>query len=68
MENIVIDGYLYKCKPGTNARIISALSNAHCASREEHENGTAYIKFNSLLEKIKSENIGEFIFNVYQTT
>lgn len=65
MELIVINGELYRCKNGTNARL-RELSNAIPHKyNAEHEHGTAGDEFNAALEEITSTTIGKYIENVY---
>ena len=67
MEKIIIDDFLYNCKEGTNQRIQDAYDKGHKATPEQHERGTAFAKFNQVLDEIKSTHKAVFIENAWKS-
>lgn len=68
MENIVINGLMYKCKNGTNDKIKELLVAAEKAPAMDHEKGTAYNLYDFYLWQIIDTKNGAFIENVYRTS
>lgn len=67
MERIIINQLLYTCKNGTNDKIRKLLKEGEQATAMQHENGTAYQKFNDFLWSIIDTKNGVYVENVYQT-
>lgn len=58
---------LYRVKNGTCDKINEALRKGSKADKSEHENGTAYVDYKSLLNEIEESITGVFIKGCYSS-